>query len=65
MQITSANACNGHQFIPASYENLDKHFHSLKSWAIRLHVARENWLRDSGGNARRDVQHQGLRQQKS
>jgi predicted RecB family nuclease len=31
----------GHQFIPASYQNLDKHFHGLKSWAIYLHVAHQ------------------------
>src|SRR5262249_45458412 len=29
----------GRTFIPASYQNLDKHFHGLKSWAIYLHVA--------------------------
>jgi hypothetical protein len=31
----------GHTFIPASYQNLDKHFHGLKSWAIYLHVAHQ------------------------
>jgi hypothetical protein len=30
-----------HHFIPATYENLDKHFHGLKSWAIYLHVAHQ------------------------
>jgi hypothetical protein len=31
----------GRTFIPASYQNLDKHFHGLKSWAIYLHVAHQ------------------------
>ena len=31
----------GHCFIPAAYRNLDKHFHSLKSWAMYLHVAHQ------------------------
>lgn len=31
----------GHQFIPASYQNLDRHFHGLKSWSIYLHVAHQ------------------------
>jgi hypothetical protein len=29
----------GEHFIPAAYQNLDKHFHNLKSWAINLHIA--------------------------
>jgi hypothetical protein len=31
----------GHGFIPAQYQNLDKHFHGLKSWAMYLHVAHQ------------------------
>ena len=31
----------GHCFVPASYRNLDKHFHRLKSWAMYLHVAHQ------------------------
>ena len=29
----------GECFIPKAYQNLDKHFHSLKSWAMNLHIA--------------------------
>lgn len=32
--------CQRH-FIPDAYEDLDKHFHGLKSWAIYLHVAHQ------------------------
>ena len=31
----------GHRFIPVAYQNLDKHFHNLKSWSMYLHVAHQ------------------------
>jgi predicted RecB family nuclease len=31
----------GRRFIPSAYENLDKHFHALKSWSMYLHVAHQ------------------------
>src|SRR5262249_54867964 len=44
-QVTESRTCVhrclgcGHDFIPASHERLDKHFHGLKSWAMYQHVA--------------------------
>jgi predicted RecB family nuclease len=31
----------GHDFIPKSYERMDKHFHGLKSWAMYQHIAHQ------------------------
>jgi predicted RecB family nuclease len=38
---TSVHQCNncGKAFIPSSYQRIDPHFHSLKSWAVYQHVA--------------------------
>jgi hypothetical protein len=33
---------SGESFVPRSYQDLDKHFHSLKSWAMYLHVAQRS-----------------------
>jgi predicted RecB family nuclease len=31
----------GHDFIPKSYERMDKHFHGLKAWAMYQHIAHQ------------------------
>jgi predicted RecB family nuclease len=38
---TSVHQCNdcGKAFVPASYQQIDPHFHSLKSWAMFQHMA--------------------------